>query len=108
MSLRSQGKEPQRIFLDADLQPLQLNKKSAGRSGRVKLAVTDWDGDGRLDVLTNSENATWYRNCKDAGDGKVVLKKVGNLAKRNVAGHTSSPAVCDFDKDGKPDLLVGS
>ena len=46
--------------------------------------------DGRLDVLVNSENATWYRNCEDR-DGKVVLKKVGNLAKRNVAGHTSSP-----------------
>ena len=109
LSLFEQKAEaPQRIFVDEDLQPLQLNQKSAGSSGRVKLAVVDWDGDGRLDVLTNSENATWYRNCKDAGDGKVVLKKVGNLADRNVAGHTSSPAVCDFDKDGKPDLLVGS
>ncbi|MCG8602851.1 MAG: exo-alpha-sialidase, partial [Verrucomicrobiales bacterium] len=38
----------------------------------------------------------------------VVLKKVGNLAKRNVAGHTSSPTACDFDKDGKPDLVVGA
>ena len=98
----------ERIFLDEDLQPVRLNKQTAGRSGRVKLAVVDWDGDGRLDVLTNSENATWWRNCKDVGDGRVILKKVGNLAKRNVSGHTSSPADCDFDKDGKPDLLVGS
>ena len=48
--------EPDRFFLDEDLQPLRLNRRSAGRSGRVKLAVVDWDGDGRLDVLTNSEN----------------------------------------------------
>jgi predicted neuraminidase len=69
--------------------------------------MVDWDGDSRLDLLVNSENATWYRNL-ETRDGKVVLKKIGNLADRNVAGHTSSPAVCDFNKDGKPDLLVGS
>ena len=108
LTLRSEGRDAVRVFLDEDLQPVRLNHQSAGRSGRYKLAVSDWDGDGRLDVLVNSENATWYRNCQDAGDGRVILKKVGNLAKRNVAGHTSSPAVCDFDKDGKPDLLVGS
>jgi predicted neuraminidase len=95
------------ILVDEDLQTIRLNPRTAGGSGRVKLAVVDWDGDGRLDLLTNSENATWWRNCLDHGSS-VVLKKVGNLAKRNVAGHTSSPAVCDFDKDGKPDLLVGS
>ena len=67
----------------------------------------DWDGDGRLDVLVNSENATWYRNCEDR-NGKVVLKKIGNLARRNVAGHTSSPAVADLNNDAKPDLIVGS
>ena len=108
LTLRSGGKSARRIFVDEDLEPLYLNRKSCGSSGRVKLAVVDWDGDGRLDILTNSENATWYRNCKDAGNGRVVLKKIGNLARRNVAGHTSSPAVCDFDGDGKPDLLVGA
>ena len=96
-----------RIFVDEDNQPWRFNKQTAGRSGRVKLVVADWDGDGRDDVIVNSENATWYRNCEER-DGKVVLKKIGNLAKRNVAGHTSSPSVCDFDKDGKLDLLVGS
>lgn len=107
LTLRPSGGKAQRIFVDEDGVPLQLNPGTCGRSGRVKLEVVDWDSDGRLDVLVNSENATWYRNCETRGD-KVVLKKIGNLAKRNVAGHTSSPAVCDFDEDGKPDLLVGS
>ncbi len=97
----------QRLFIDEDNAPIQLNNKSCGGSGRVKLAVVDWDQDGRLDLLVNSENATWYRNCEDR-DGRIVLKKIGKLARRNVAGHTSSPAVCDFDADGKPDLLVGA
>ncbi|WP_391564875.1 exo-alpha-sialidase [Allorhodopirellula solitaria] len=107
LTLRSGAGPAQRIFIDEAGNPLQLNTGTCGRSGRVKLAMVDWDGDSRLDLLVNSENATWYRNC-ESRDGKVVLKKVGNLAKRNVAGHTSSPAVCDFDGDGKPDLLVGS
>ncbi|MBG85767.1 MAG: hypothetical protein CMO80_02570 [Verrucomicrobiales bacterium] len=98
---------PQRIFVDEDSQPIQLNGRSAGRSGRYKISVADWDGDGRYDLLVNSVNATWYRNT-ETRDGKHVLKRVGDLGKRNVAGHTSSPTVCDFDKDGKLDLLVGA
>ncbi|MCH5377808.1 MAG: exo-alpha-sialidase, partial [Planctomycetes bacterium] len=107
LTLRSQAKSAERIFVDEDNAPLCLNRKSCGSSGRVKLAVVDWDGDARLDLLVNSENAVWYRNCEQR-DGKIVLKRIGNLARRNVAGHTSSPAACDFDRDGRPDLLVGA
>ncbi len=107
LTLRSAGGAAQRIFTDEFGDAVQLNAGTCGSSGRVKMAMVDWDGDGRIDLLVNSENATWYRNC-ETRDGKVVLKKIGNLATRNVAGHTSSPAVCDFDRDGKPDLLVGS
>lgn len=107
LTCQSRARKETRIFIDEDNQPIQLNKHSAGRSGRYKLDVVDWDGDGRLDVVVNSENAVWYRNCEDR-DGKVVLKKVGNLAKRNISGHTSSPTACDFDQDGKPDLVIGA
>jgi predicted neuraminidase len=107
LTLRPAGKGVRRIFIDENNQPLQLNPNSCGGSGRVKLAVVDWDADGRLDVLVNSENAAWYRNCEERA-GKVVLRKIGNLARRNVAGHATSPAACDFNRDGKPDLLVGA
>jgi len=38
---------------------IRLNNGSAGKSGRRKLCVADWDGDGRLDVLANSANANF-------------------------------------------------
>lgn len=107
LTCQSRARTETRIFIDEDNQPIRFNRQSAGRSGRVKLAVVDWDGDGRPDILANSENAVWWRNCEDR-KGKIVLKRIGNLAQRNVAGHTSSPAVCDFDGNGKPDLLVGA
>lgn len=104
---RSEGKAAERLFIDEDNHPLRLNPKSCGASGRVQLALTDWDGDGRTDVIVNSENAAWYRNCEDR-DGKVVMKRIGNLTDRNVSGHNTGPAVCDFDKNGKPDLVIGA
>ncbi len=107
LTCQSRASDETRIFVDEDNNLIRFNRQTAGRSGRYKLDVVDWDGDGRDDILVNSENATWYRNCEDR-DGKIVLKKVGNLARRNVAGHTSSPTACDFDKNGKPDLVVGA
>ena len=107
LTCQSRALEDPRHFMDEDEHPIRLNAQTSGRSGRVKLDVVDWDRDGRLDILVNSENATWYRNC-ETRCGKIVLKKIGPLAKRNVAGHTSSPSTCDFNRDGKPDLLVGA
>lgn len=107
LTLRRSCGSAERIFVDENGAPIRLNAGTAGRSGRVKISVADWDGDERLDVLVNSENVTWYRNVADH-EGKIVLKRVGNLSTRNVAGHTASPAVCDFNGDGVPDMMVGS
>ena len=107
LTLRSDRKSPQRAFVDGNGTPLRLNPKTCGGSGRIKLEVVDWNGDSQMDLLVNSENATLYLNAGQR-DGKYIMQRQGNLAKRNVAGHTSSPAACDFDNDQKPDLLVGA
>ncbi|MFV2066675.1 MAG: exo-alpha-sialidase [Pirellulales bacterium] len=98
---------PRRAFVDRAGNPIRLNARTAGGSGRRKLAVADWDGDGRLDLLVNSSSADWWRNEGNRGD-HIVLDPRGPLAKQNVAGHTTSPAVSDFDRDGRPDLIVGA
>ena len=98
---------PRRIFVDEDNRPIQLNPGTAGSSGRRKIAVADWDGDGRLDVLVDSVNADWWRNC-ETRDGNIVLKRVGPLGQRQLASHSTSPCVADWDGDGKPDLLLGA
>ena len=42
---------------------VRLNTRTAGGSGRRKLCVVDWDGDGALDVLANSPNAELWKNA---------------------------------------------
>lgn len=100
-------KHPRRAFLDEAGQPLRLNAGSAGKSGRRKLCVTDWDGDGRFDFLLNSSNADFLRQV-EAKDGNWIMKSAGTLADRNIEGHDVSPTVVDFDGDKVPDFIGGA
>jgi len=100
-------KNPRRAFVDEMGRAIQLNAGPAGKSGRRKLCVTDWDGDGRFDFLLNSANADFLRQL-DYHDGTWTMKNVGTLASRNIEGHDVSPAVVDFDGDGVPDFLGGA
>ncbi len=98
---------PRRVFCDEQGRPLRLNSGTAGRSGRRKLVIADWDGDGARDILVNSENATLLRQVKSA-DGKWLFRDEGLIGERKISGHTTSPAVVDWNGDGVPDLLVGA
>jgi hypothetical protein len=104
-------KPGQRIFKNADgtmgNDLLRLTEREAGGSGRRKIQFTDWDGDGDLDLLANSENIEWYENIGET-NGNTIFKKRGNLVNTKLAGHTTSPTVVDWDKDGKPNLLIGA
>ncbi len=98
---------PRRAFLDDKAQPLLLNGGRAGKSGRRKLCATDWDGDGKLDLLVNSENANWLRQV-ESRDGTWLFKDMGKLDSRNIASHDVSPTTVDWDGDGIPDFLGGA
>ena len=98
---------PRRVFVDESGAPLRLNAKTAGASGRRKLCVTDWDGDGKFDFLLNSSNADFLQQVAER-DGTWVFKNAGTLAKKNIEGHDVSPSVVDFDGDGVPDFLGGA
>jgi hypothetical protein len=98
---------PKRVFCDEKGEPLRLNAGTAGKSGRRKLCIVDWDGDGKLDILLNSSNANFLRQVKSI-DGKWRFKDEGSLEKQNIEGHDVSPTVVDFNGDGIPDFLGGA
>ena len=98
---------PRRTFLDEKGQLLRLNAGHAGKSGRRKLCAADWDGDGKLDLLVNSENANWLRQVQSQ-DGNWFYKDMGKLDSRNIASHDVSPTTVDWNGDGVPDFLGGA
>lgn len=87
---------------------LRLNAGRAGASGRRKLHVVDWDGDGRLDLLVNSTSVNWLRNVRTDDAGFTWFEDRGPLDDRVLAGHDTAPATVDWNADGIPDLLVGA
>lgn len=98
------GTHPQE---DLSAGPLRLSSGIAGRSGRKKLTFADWDGDRDLDLIVNSKNAAWYENV-GTEEGITMLKPKGDLSLQKLAGHTTSPTVVDWNRDGMPDLLLGA
>jgi hypothetical protein len=98
---------PRRVFCNEKGESLRFATGRAGRSGRRKLCVTDWDGDGRLDILINSKNAEFWRQT-EAKDGRFFFRNMGNLHPKNIEGHDVSPTVVDFDGNGIPDFVGGA
>jgi hypothetical protein len=103
----SQLEPPQRLFVDQTGKPLRFNDRTAGGSGRRKWCLTDWDGDGNLDILLNSQNADFWRGL-GFREGKWHFEHRGSLAQQNIEGHDVSPSAADFDGDGWPDFLGGA
>ncbi len=87
---------------------LQLNGERAGRSGRRKFVMADWDGDGDFDVLVNTSlNINFLENIGKEGE-KFIFKDRGPIGNRDIGGHTTSPTVVDWNNDGKLELLIGA
>ena len=98
---------PRRVFHDEEGKPLRLNDRAAGKSGRRKFCLVDWDGDGRVDLLANSRSVEFWRNVGDP-QHPWRFKNEGDVSDHRLAGHTTSPTVVDFDRNGQPDLLIGA
>lgn len=101
-------KAPKRIFVDSAGAPLRLKERTAGGSGRRKLCFVDWDLDGRVDLLANSKNVTFYHNAGKQADGSIMLVDQGEVSDQKLAGHSTSPTAVDWDQNGIPDLLIGA
>jgi len=86
---------------------LRMNDGVAGKSGRRKFCFADWDLDGRLDLLVNSRNISFLRNIS-TDRNRHLFSDQGTVDSRILAGHTTSPTLVDWNKDGIPDILVGA
>ncbi len=98
---------PKRVFCDQKGNPLRFATGAAGKSGRRKLSLIDWEGTGALDIFINSANAERWKQTGQQ-DGKWLFKNVGNVDTLNLAGHDTSPTAVDWNHDGIPDLLIGA
>jgi len=86
---------------------LRLTGGWGGRSGRRKFVLTDWNGDGKLDLLVNSTNVNFLENVATQ-PGQFVFRDRGPVDGTRLAGHDTCPTVVDWNGDGVPDLLVGA
>ena len=68
-------------------------------------AWIDFDGDGRVDLVTAGEwmGIEFYRN-----DGKRFHNVTGSTQLPPLRGWWYSLAVGDFDRDGRPDMIAGN
>jgi hypothetical protein len=87
---------------------IRLNNGTAGASGRRKICIVDWDGDGAFDILANSTSANLLRQVSSDGKKTWTFFDQGPLVKENIQGHTTSPTTVDFNDDGIPDFLGGA
>lgn len=87
---------------------LRLNSETAGASGRRKFCIVDWNNDGRLDFIVNSNTNVNYLLNSGEENGYIILKDMGQMGEKKLAYHTTSPTPVDWDQDGIKDLLVGA
>lgn len=86
---------------------IRLSDGYAGRSGRRTYTFTDWDGDGKIDLLVNSKNVSFLRNVSEK-PGEWLFEDQGFLDGKKLAGHSTSPTIVDWNGDKIPDLLTGA
>ena len=76
-------------------------------------AVADWDRDGKLDLLVRARDVgehwqgweiAWYRNLGGPGLPRFAAGK--QLLRVQSDGASDGFCVCDWNADGRPDLMV--
>jgi hypothetical protein len=98
---------PERIFVEPGGRFLNLAAGRAGASGRRKVELVDWDGDGDLDLVSDSaDGPIWYENI--GTQEKPVMKLRGLILKTKFQGHNPTATAVDWNGDGKLDLIVGA
>ncbi len=122
-------KDGGKLHLD-DGSVIRANYLHAGGTGRLKIVLTDWDKDGKTDMLVGTPRHASVPNPGNGlprtkgykGAAVLFMKNVGSDTNPLFAfpklmrfkgepiylgQHTCSPAVWDYGQSGGADLLVG-
>lgn len=57
--------------------------------------------------MLDSKNILLIEN-RGEKNGNTIYQRRGDLTDLKLAGHNTSPTIVDWNKDGKPDLLIGA
>ena len=112
---------PQRVFVgvgassfDANGEPLnqetgllRLNANHNGKSGRRTFCITDWDGDGTLDLVVNSKNVNFLRGTGRDDQGRWTFRDEGPVTPFVIGGHATKPTMIDLGGGTGCILLIG-
>jgi hypothetical protein len=108
--------QPAEVLKGTDDKPLLIPlEKDKQNQGIIEVICTrpmavDWDGDGKLDLITGNFAGTFYL-FKGEGKGRFQPKGeliTGDNGPLKIRGNHSDPFVVDWDGDGDLDLLSGS
>lgn len=84
---------------------LRLNERNAGASGRRTFTFHDWNGDGELDLLVNSDtNINVLQGLGRDAQGRWRFKDTGPVHRHLLAAHSTTPTLARWN--GQPPVLV--
>lgn len=84
---------------------LRLNDGVFGKSGRRTFCIVDWDGDGKLDIMMNSNpNVNFFRGLGRNAQGQWAFRDEGPLSTHLLTGHATTPTLLRDTGE----LLVGA
>lgn len=103
------GAEPTSRFTDVTAATGITIAKNTGVGGTNPhaVAVEDFDGDGKPDIVIGTFGAPHVRYFRNQGNLKFVDVTKGS-GLESFKGDGTGAAVADFDRDGKPDLYLTS
>ncbi|MEO6246128.1 MAG: VCBS repeat-containing protein [Opitutaceae bacterium] len=84
---------------------LRLSAGVYGRGGRRTFSIVDWDGDGKPDILMNSNpNVNFFRNLGKNAAGQWAFRDEGPVSTHVLTGHATKPTYLAASRE----LLIGA
>jgi len=88
---------------------LRMNERGAGGSGRRTFCFFDWDGDGILDLLVNSDtNVNVLRGLGRDEAGRWRFTDAGPVHTQRLAAHSTTPTIAHWPGVTTPVLVIGA